>query len=141
MLGEQKWTPMLKRKGHPVLSWATDLPWSSVLGLGRGHQSSLGPWPCSVIMQLQPHSRIIGNRIPWGRDIYALGIGSGWVVVVAEQNQCKELTLPGCLLLQETSGEQTFLVVQATDSRAVTQLHNHSTLHKGVHIREPSWLL
>lgn len=33
--------------------------------------------------------------------------------------------------------EQAFLVVQATDNCAVTQLHNHSTLHKGVHFREP----
>lgn len=109
-----------EEEGALVLSWATDLPWSSVLGLARGHQASLGPRPCSVIMALQPHSRIIGNRISWGRDAYALGTGSGWAVVVAEQNQCKELTLPACLLLQETSGEQAFLVVQAIDSRAVT---------------------
>lgn len=33
--------------------------------------------------------------------------------------------------------EQAFLVVQATDNCVVTQLHNHSTLHKGVHLREP----
>lgn len=33
--------------------------------------------------------------------------------------------------------EQGLLVVQAIDNRAVTQLHNHSALHKGVHIREP----
>lgn len=33
--------------------------------------------------------------------------------------------------------EQAFPVVQATDNCVVTQLHNHSTLHKGVHLREP----
>lgn len=66
-----------------------------------------------------------------------MGTVWGWVVLVTEQNQCKGLTFPGCLLLQETSVEQAFLVVQATDNCAVTQLHNHSTLHKGVHFREP----
>lgn len=32
--------------------------------------------------------------------------------------------------------EQALLVVQAIDNCAVTQLHNHSALQKGVHIRE-----
>lgn len=58
-------------------------------------------------------------------------------MVFAAQNPCKELTFPGCLLLQEASMEQAFWMVPAIDSWAVTQPGNHSGLHKRVPVREP----
>lgn len=65
----------------------------------------------------------------WGQS------GAGWYWL-QNRTSAKDSHSQG-LLLQETSVEQAFLVVQATDNCAVTQLHNHSTLHKGVHLRAP----